>query len=197
MVYATQKKMDYDELDLNFKSKFSRVVDIFKRMETALKTFDFPNFIFKPLQIRCLEAVLSGDVVAMLPTGYGKSLIYQMLPAYLDTKNKRNFVIIVCPLNSIIEDQLNVLEKWGFSAGVFKEVRREDCTKLFSKILAAEEDEADFFASKLVRAGEIDLLFTHPEGLLSNHGRELLRSVCFKENVVSVIIDEAHCIVTW
>ena len=98
------------------KSAFSSIVNIFKRMQTALVKYDFRNFIFKPLQIRCLEAVLYGDVVAMLPTGYGKSLIYQMFPAYLDIRTERNIVIIVCPLNSIIEDQVNVLQKWGITA---------------------------------------------------------------------------------
>ena len=69
--------------------------------------------------------------------------------------------------------------------------RSDDSAKLFNKILS-EEDEAEQFASKDVIAGEIDLLFSHPEGLLSNNGRELLKSARFQKNVVSVIIDEAH-----
>ena len=104
----------------------------------------------------------------MLPTGYGKSLIYQMFPAYLDIRTERNIVIIVCPLNSIIEDQVNVLQKWGITAGVFRMTRSDDSAKLFNKILS-EEDEAEQFASKDVIAGEIDLLFSHPEGLLSDN----------------------------
>ena len=40
--------------------------------------------------------------------------------------------------------------------------------------------------------GNIDILFTHPEGLLSTHGRVLLKSVPFLESVASVVIDKAH-----
>ena len=52
--------------------------------------------------------------------------------------------------------------------GVFRMTRSDDSAKLFNKILS-EEDEAEQFASKDVIAGEIDLLFSHPEGLLSDN----------------------------
>lgn len=176
---------------------FSNVVDIFRRIQFAMEKFNFPSFIFKPLQIRCLENILFGDVVAMLPTGYGKSLIYQVLPAFLDLKSDRNFIIVICPLNAIIEDQVNVLSKWGINAGVLKEVQEDDSSKLFFDLHSKAVNEEEQFATQDIRSGKIDVLFTHPEGLLSSHGRKLIASTCFHQNVVSVIIDEAHCIVTW
>ena len=174
------------------------VVNIFQRVQFAMEKFNFPSFIFKPFQIHCLENILLRDVVAMLPTGYGKSLIYQILPAFLDIKSTRNFVIVICPLNSIIEDQINVLKKWGINAGVLKEVQEDDSSRLFSNGSPSKTvDEEEQFANQDVKAGNIDVLFTHPEALLSSHGRKLFRSNCFQENVVSLIIDEAHCVVTW
>ena len=85
----------------------------------ALSHRKFPPFCLKPLQVKFFEHALKGlDVIAVLPTDFGKSLLFQLLPDFLPVKGEKNIVLLVCPLNSIIEDQLKVLEGRGISADV-------------------------------------------------------------------------------
>lgn len=82
---------------------------LFSRLQNSLDKSNF-NIFLKPKQVLCFENLLDGnDVLAVLPTGFGKSLIYQLLPTFLPTRSLSNIVIVVTPLNSIIEDQMNVL----------------------------------------------------------------------------------------
>ena len=73
------------------------------------------------------------DVIAVLPTGFGKSLLFQLLPDFLPVKGNKNIVLIVCPLNCIIEDQLKVLSNRGVSADVLQVAgdQSRDCESLF------------------------------------------------------------------
>ena len=87
----------------------------------ALSHRKFPLFCLKPLQVKFFEHTLKGlDVIAVLPTGFAKSLLFQLLPDFLPVKGEKNIVLIVCPLNSMIEDQLKVLEERGISADVLQ-----------------------------------------------------------------------------
>ena len=81
------------------------------------------------------------DVIAVLPTGFGKSLLFQLLPDFLPVKGEKNIVLVVCPLHSIIEDQLKVLKDRGVSADILQLVRDEsaDCESLF----CSEKDDPD------------------------------------------------------
>ena len=135
------------------------------------------------------------DVIAVLPTGFGKSLLFQLLPEFLLVKGEKNIVLGVCPLNSIIEDQLKVLKDRGVSADVLQLVSddSEDCESLF----CSEKDDPDRENStvvvdlklkspseKLVK--EItQIIFSHSEALLSKEGRELMKTQVFKRNVVA------------
>ena len=49
------------------------------------------------------------DVTAVLPSGFGKSILFHLLSHLIPVKTRKNRVIVVCPLNSIIEDQIGVL----------------------------------------------------------------------------------------
>ena len=73
-----------------------------------------PDICLKPLQRECLEHVLhdGGDVIFNVPTGYGKSLIFHLLPWILQEKlhlKTPAVVLVVCPLNVIQQDQLSKL----------------------------------------------------------------------------------------
>ena len=71
--------------------------------------------------MKCFEYLLRGnDVLTVFPTGFGKSILFQLLPKFFPVKADNDIVIVVCPLNSIIEDQLKVLEDKGVTAGVFQ-----------------------------------------------------------------------------
>ena len=96
-------------------------LSVISRLGLALNRCNFPSFCIKPLQVKCFEYLLNGyDVIAVLPTGFGKSLLFQLLPNFLPVKADKNVVIVVCPLNSIMEDQLKVLEERGVTADVLQ-----------------------------------------------------------------------------
>jgi ATP-dependent DNA helicase RecQ len=74
--------------------------------------------ILKPKQVICLEKIfLNLDILAILPTGYGKSLIFCLIPALLFAKKNgvkfsgsiSSIVIVVSPLNALIENQISRL----------------------------------------------------------------------------------------
>ena len=124
----------------------------------------------------------------------------------MPVKVAKNIVLVVCPLNSIIEDQLKVLKERGISADVLQLVRDDsaDCESLF----CSEKDDPDSENStvaaqlklkrpneKLVK-GDIQIIFSHPEALLSKEGRELMKTQVFQINVACVV-DEAHCVEIW
>ena len=65
--------------------------------------------------------ILQGqDVIGVLPTGFGKSMLFHLLLHFIPVKKTKNIVIVVCPLNSIIEDQLKVLKARGITANVLQ-----------------------------------------------------------------------------
>lgn len=75
------------------------------RIQISLEESKIKGFLLKPKQDKALDFLLIGkDVISVLPTGYGKSLIYQLLPYLYHLKKKMNIVVVVSPLNSIIED---------------------------------------------------------------------------------------------
>lgn len=79
-------------------------LSVISRLGIALNRCNFPSFCLKPLQAKCFEYLLKGyDIIAVLPTGFGKSLLFQLLPNFLSVKADKNVVIVVCPLNSIIK----------------------------------------------------------------------------------------------
>lgn len=94
---------------------------VLRRLQLALNSGNFPPYCLKPLQVKCFVYLLHGhDVVAVLPTGFGKSLLFQLIPNFFPVKADMNIVIVVCPLNSIMEDQLEVLKDRGITADVFR-----------------------------------------------------------------------------
>ena len=178
--------------------------NVFRKVGSALSSVKiFQNICFKPKQLQCFEALLDGrDVVAVLPTGYGKSLIFQLLPWVLTQRSptKENIVIVVSPLSSIIEDQISVLSEMGVKVSMlpnswFESKHSGDLTSLFPTKKDNNHKENSFRSCFL--QPEFSILFAHPESLLSENGRKLLKSAEFQARVVACAIDEAHCIETW
>ncbi|XP_028417277.1 ATP-dependent DNA helicase Q1-like [Dendronephthya gigantea] len=182
-------------------SKCLHHLHVLQRLHNALNMGGFPSFVLKPLQIKCFEPILNGfDVVDVLPTGFGKSLLFQLLPNFLPTKADKNIVIVVCPLNAIIEDQLKVAKNIGIEAEVLQLVdhRMKVAESLFkSDEMTAESDDVGVLLSDKMLNGDVQLLFTHPEALLSEKGRNLMKSTVFQRNVVACVVDEAHCVEMW
>lgn len=176
--------------------------------ETALQAALEGNgidFSLKPQQEEVLRTMYLGcDVLAVLPTGFGKSLIFQLLPRLLSANSDRpGIILVVSPLNAIITDQMLHVRQQGLRAG---------CLSVSGLLLegvdmAEEEEESELEigieleeTENLIelKNGAFDLVFAHPEALLSSKtGRDLMRSHIYKENVKAVVIDEAHCVTDW
>ena len=159
--------------------------------------------------------------MCVLPTGYGKSLIFHLLPMMLFAKFKLRaeqfqhgysaalvdaIAIVVSPLNSLMNDQISKLRMSGIRASILnvkvKGSRRAENDNEHE--WADEEDNMDVdidfrqCEEKRLRDGHYHIVFAHPETLISSkYGRELLLSKTYQENVVALVVDEAHCIVEW
>ena len=76
----------------------------------------------KPEQIEALQSLLAGDdVLSILPTGFGKSFIYQVFCLAKQSSNPNASVLVILPLNSIVEEQVGELTKLGLPAVHLKE----------------------------------------------------------------------------
>lgn len=153
--------------------------------------------ILKPKQVICLEKLFLGqDVLAVLPTGYGKSLIFHVLPSLLSAKREKEnpIVIVISPLNSLIYDQLSRLEECGVSASVL-DIKGEAIYKVNKP---EDEDTVLLELGEKRKAENGKILFAHPESLLTcKYGQALLRNKSYQENVCAIVVDEAHCILEW
>jgi ATP-dependent DNA helicase RecQ len=134
--------------------------------------FGFPDF--RPLQHRVIEATLAGrDVLAVLPTGAGKSACFQV-PAMLG----EGFTLVLSPLISLMQDQVAAAEERGLPAAA-----------LNSSLPPAQQRAVlDRCAARGIR-----MLYTSPERL-PRLARELAeRGV----QPAAIAVDEAHCISEW
>ena len=175
-----------------------KVVDTFKQLHLAFARNNFHSFCLKPKQVQCF------DVITVLPTGFGKSLLFQL---FLLVKSCQNIVLVVSPLSCIIEDQISALNTIGISAdGISADVLlpMENSplkykAELLFKHTGNENEEADETCkvSKELIEGKVKLVFGHPESLLSTCGRKLLNSEVYQKNVVACVIGEAHCVEVW
>lgn len=160
-------------------------------LQYALSKRGTPLLSVKPKQWDVLKALVvkKRDVLAILPTGYGKSLIYQLLPDIFNfvRETSSSIVLVVSPLTALIRDQVDRLKSVGLKACIFRHAREENVATNEANDF---EFEGDF--------DEASVIFAHPEVLTgSKKCREVLLSDKFQENVVCVVADEAHCIVDW
>ena len=129
---------------------------------------------FRPAQSRVVEAVLSGrDTLAVLPTGFGKSVCFQ-IPALLCPRT----TLVVSPLISLIEDQVGGAARRGM--------------RVLGWTSATPRNEVDE-ALERARRGELDLLYLAPERLENRAVRDRLSDV----GVGGIAVDEAHCVSQW
>ena len=136
------------------------------------RTFGYSTF--RPLQREIVDAALAGrDVFALLPTGGGKSLCFQ-LPALAEP----GLTVVVSPLIALMKDQVDALQASGVAA------------TFLNSTLGADEARARL---RGLHRGDYKLLYAAPERLLLEGWAENLKSW----NVRRIAIDEAHCVSEW
>lgn len=173
---------------------------VLKRIHNVMNNANFPSFNLKAKQVICLESLLmKQDVIAVFPTGYGKSFIFHVLPDLFPQKVQglNNIVIVVCPLNSIVKDQIDVLLTRGISADVLRTSQDENMDRQTTALFNSENVEPGSQTSDMILNGANKILFCHPEAILSKEGRQLMKSEEYQKRVVAWVIDEAHCIKIW
>ncbi len=129
---------------------------------------------FRPLQAEIIQSVLAGkDTLALLPTGGGKSLCFQIPALALE-----GVTLVVSPLIALMKDQVRQLRERGIIAdAVYSGMRTGDIDRIF--------DNAVY--------GNTKLLYLSPERLLT----DLARARIARMRVGLVAVDEAHCISQW
>ena len=143
-----------------------------ERVVTELKdTFGYDTF--RPGQFDVIEAALGAtDCLAVMPTGSGKSLTYQLASRLIG-----GTTLVVSPLIALMKDQVDAATELGIAA-----------TFINSSIEYGERDRR----IAALRRGEYELVYVAPEGISSYVG-----SVLDEADVRLVAVDEAHCISQW
>ncbi len=139
---------------------------------TLKRVFGFDAF--RPGQAEIVAAVLDGqDTLAIMPTGGGKSLCYQ-LPALC----RDGLTVVISPLIALMRDQVRGLQELGVAAGALTSGNTEAETEAVHQALAGRA---------------LKLLYIAPERLASLATQDLLR----RAGVRLIAVDEAHCVSQW
>ena len=139
----------------------------------------FRKFDGEPLQEMAVKAALNNhSMLCIFPTGGGKSLTFQ-IPALMAGRNVKGLSVVISPLQSLMKDQVDNLEKIGITEAV-------TINGLLDPIDRAKSIER-------VKDGSASILYISPESLRSKTIERLLLS----RNIVRFIIDEAHCFSAW
>jgi len=129
---------------------------------------------FRPGQAEIVQAVCDGqNTLAIMPTGGGKSLCFQ-LPALA----RDGLTVVISPLIALMRDQVRALKASGVAAGALTSGNTEE-----------ETDEV----FQALHAGTLKLLYIAPERLASFGTQNLLRQA----NCTLIAVDEAHCVSQW
>ncbi len=142
-------------------------------LELRLKEV-FGHDQFRIGQRSIIESILSGrPTLAVMPTGAGKSLCFQLPAVLLD-----GVTIVVSPLIALIRDQVRALERAGVRAAA---------------LTSLEDAESKRAARRGLTDGSLDLVYVAPERFRSSSFMERLAQA----KVAQIVIDEAHCISQW
>lgn len=145
------------------------MAEVLRRLKTV---FGFDGF--RPGQAEIVQAILDGrDVLAIMPTGGGKSLCYQ-LPALL----RSGPTIVISPLIALMRDQVAALRQQGVEAGA---------------LTSANDPHENARVFDALEAGRLKLLYMAPERLGIGGTLDLLR----KSSASLLAVDEAHCVSQW
>lgn len=139
----------------------------------------YRKFGNEPLQERAVKAALQNkSLLAVFPTGGGKSITFQ-IPALMQGQSSKGLTVVISPLQSLMKDQVDNLEKRGIIEGV-------TINGLLDPIERAKSFER-------VENGTASILYISPESLRSKSIERLLLG----RNIVRFVIDEAHCFSSW
>ncbi len=154
-------------------------LDVVYNLKTFFGYDRFRTYEGEPLQEQAAKAAVEGaSLLAIFPTGGGKSLTFQ-LPALMAGRSVHGLTVVISPLQSLMKDQVDNLAERGITDAV-------TINGLLDPITRAE-------SIRMVQEGEASLLYISPEMLRSKTIERILMS----RHVVRFVIDEAHCFSSW
>ena len=131
-----------------------------------------------------IKFMSGNDVFVALPTGFGKSACYGILPKPFNSLKgtSNSIVVVISPLSALMHDQVSSFKSKGI--------------KSKSAFVNSEAESIPYHNDIL--EGKFQLVFISPESLLLNRKwRDMLLTSVYKLNLVAIVVDEAHCVIMW
>ncbi len=154
-------------------------LDIHKGLKRYFSFNSYRTYAGEPLQENAVKAAIENkSILAVFPTGGGKSITFQV-PALMYGETSKGLTVVISPLQSLMKDQVDNLEKIGITDAV-------TINGLLDPIERAKSFER-------VEDGSASILYISPESLRSRTIERLLLG----RNIVRFVIDEAHCFSSW
>lgn len=155
------------------------VLDAHKGLKRFFTYDTYRSYGGEPLQERAVKAAINNkSILAVFPTGGGKSITFQV-PALMSGETSKALTIVISPLQSLMKDQVDNLEKIGITDAV-------TINGLLDPIERAKSFER-------VEDGSASILYISPESLRS----KTIEKLVLGRKIARFVIDEAHCFSSW
>lgn len=154
-------------------------LDVLQNLKIFFGYENFRTYGGEPLQEQATKAAVEGkSLLAIFPTGGGKSLTFQ-LPALMEGRSVHGLTVVISPLQSLMKDQVDNLDDRGLTDAVTINGLLDPITRALS--------------IQRVQDGSASLLYISPEMLRS----KTIENILMARHVVRFVIDEAHCFSSW
>ena len=154
-------------------------LDVIQNLKAFFGYNQFRTYEGEPLQEKASQAAIDGkSLLAIFPTGGGKSLTFQ-LPALMEGRSVHGLTVVISPLQSLMKDQVDNLADRGITDAVTINGLLDPITRSLS--------------IQRVQNGDASLLYIAPEMLRS----KTIEKILLSRHVVRFVIDEAHCFSSW
>lgn len=157
----------------------NNVLDAHRGLKKYFNFDSYRTFGGEPLQEKAVKAAIDNkSIIVIFPTGGGKSITFQV-PALISGETSKGLTVVISPLQSLMKDQVDNLEKIGITSAV-----------TINGLLDPIERAKSF---KRVRDGSASILYISPESLRSRTIEHLIMG----RKISRFVIDEAHCFSSW
>lgn len=156
-----------------------QALDIHKGLKRFFGFDSFRTYGGEPLQARAVKAAVDNkSILAVFPTGGGKSITFQV-PALMSGETTKGLTVVISPLQSLMKDQVDNLERVGITDAV-------TINGLLDPIERAKSFER-------IEEGSASILYISPESLRS----KTIERLILGRKIARFVIDEAHCFSSW